>query len=53
MSAHVLLNISNEVGGKEIKCEACPAFYRLFATNLICSGARMLDSICHKINMTF
>ena len=26
MSAHVLLNLLNELG-KEIKCEACRAFY--------------------------
>ena len=29
MSAHVLLNLFN-VLGKEIKCEACRAFYTLF-----------------------
>ena len=23
MSAHALLNLLNELGGKEIKCEAC------------------------------
>ena len=34
MSAHVLLNLLNELG-KEIKCEACRAFYLFFATNLI------------------
>ena len=34
MSAHVLLNIKR-VGGKEIKCEACRAFYLVFATILI------------------
>ena len=34
MSAHVLLNLSNELG-KEIKCEACRAFYLFFATSLI------------------
>ena len=33
MSAHVLLNVLNEVG-KTMKCEACRAFYRLFATSL-------------------
>ena len=31
MSAHVLLNDL----GKEIKCEACQAFYLFFATSLI------------------
>ena len=34
MSAHVLLNLLNELG-KEIKCEACRAFYLVFATSLI------------------
>ena len=34
MSVHVLLNILNELG-KEIKCEACRAFYEFFATSLI------------------
>ena len=34
MSAHVLLNLLNELG-KKIKCEACPAFYLFFATSLI------------------
>ena len=29
MSAHVLLNLLNELG-KEIKCEACRAFYLFF-----------------------
>ena len=33
MSAHVLLDLLNELG-KEIKSEACRAFY-LFATSLI------------------
>ena len=32
MSAHVLLNLLNELG-KEIKCEACLAFYLFFATS--------------------
>ena len=35
MSAHVLLNLLNEMWGKEIKCEACRAFYLFFATSLI------------------
>ena len=35
MSAHVLLNLLNELGKKEIKCEACRAFYLFFATSLI------------------
>ena len=34
MSAHVLLNLLNELGN-EIKCEACPAFYLVFAMSLI------------------
>ena len=31
MSAHVLLNLLNELGKRE-KCEACRAFYLFFAT---------------------
>ena len=34
MSAHVLLNLLNELE-KEIKREACRAFYLFFATSLI------------------
>ena len=34
MSAHVLLNLLNELG-KVIKCEACRAFYDFFATSLM------------------
>ena len=30
MSAHVLLNLLNELG-KEIKCEACQAFFLFFS----------------------
>ena len=33
MCDHVLLNLLNELG-KEIKCEACQAFYLFFATSL-------------------
>ena len=47
MSAHVLLNLLNELG-KEIKYEACRAFYLFFATRLNKfnnTRARMLDSI--------
>ena len=40
MSARVLLNLLNELG-KEIKCEACRAFYFFFATSLI-------NSIIHE-----
>ena len=35
MSAHVLLNLLNELGKRDIKCEACRAFYLFFATSLI------------------
>ena len=45
MSAHALLNILNELG-KEIKCEACRAFYLFFATSLI-------NSIIHDTNFRF
>ena len=41
MSAHVLLNLLNELG-KEIKCEACYEFNKFNYTR-----ARMLDSIYH------
>ena len=34
MSAHVLLNLLTS-WGKEIKCEACRAYYLFFATSLI------------------
>ena len=34
MSAHVLLNLLTS-WEKEIKCEACRAFYLIFATSLI------------------
>ena len=34
MSAHVLLNLLNTLG-KEIKCEACRAFYYLFTMSLL------------------
>ena len=34
MRVHVLLNLINELG-KEIKCDACRAFYLFFATSLI------------------
>ena len=45
MSAHALLNILNELG-KEIKCEACRAFYLFSATSLI-------NSIIHDTNVRF
>ena len=40
MSAHVLLNLLNELGKRD-KCEACGAFYLFFATSLI-------NSIIHE-----
>ena len=40
MSAHVLLNLLNELG-KVIKCKACRAFYHFFAKSLI-------NSIIHE-----
>ena len=33
MSAHVLLNLLNELG-KTVKCEACRAFYLFFVSSL-------------------
>ena len=47
MSAHVLLNLLNE-WGKEIKCEACRAFYLFFRNEFNIfnnTRARMIDSI--------
>ena len=35
MSAHVLLNLLNEVGKRDKMCEACRAFYLYFGTSLI------------------
>ena len=35
MSAHVLLNLLNELAEKETKCKACLAFYLFSATSLI------------------
>ena len=52
MSAHILLNLSTDLG-KKIKCEACRAFYLLFATSFVKfndTRARILDSFYH---MTF
>ena len=51
MSAHVLLNLLNELG-KETKCEACRAFH-LFFTSLINSiiqehECKILFIIWHK-----
>ena len=52
-SAHIL-NLLNEFGGKEIKCEACRAFY-LFHNEFNKfnnTRARMLDSIYHMTILT-
>ena len=48
MSAHVLLNLLKELR-KEIKCEACRAFYHFFATSLINSTIQEqeIDSFYH------
>ena len=49
MSTHVLLNLLAS-WGKEIKCEACRAFYLLFRNEFNKfnnTRARMLDSIYH------
>ena len=47
MSAHVLFNLLN-VLGKEIKCEACRAFYHFFAMSLINSIIQE-----HESNVSF
>ena len=50
MSAHVLLILLNESGGKEIKCEVCQAFYLFFTTTFNKfnnTRARMFNSIYH------
>ena len=48
MSAHVLLNLLNELGKRD-KCEACRAFYlfRSEFNKFNKTRARMLDSIYH------
>ena len=49
LSAHVLLNLLNELG-KAIKYEACRAFYRFFRNEFNKfnnTRARMLDYIYH------
>ena len=43
MSVYVSLNLFIELG-KEIKCEACRAFYLFFATNLINSKIQKHES---------
>ena len=35
MSAHVLLNLLNELGKRDKICEACRAFHLFFPTSLI------------------
>ena len=52
MSAHVLLNLLNELRNRDKKkCETRRVFYLFFATSLIYSiirtRTRMLDSIYH------
>ena len=50
MSVHVLLNLLNRVGSKEIKCQACQAVYLFFRNEFNKfnkTRARMLDSIYH------
>ena len=47
MSAHVLLNLLNELIKKEMKYEAFQALYLFFATSLI--NSIMLDSIYQMI----
>ena len=51
MSAHILLNLSNELGKRD-KMRGLPSIYIFFATSLIINytGARMLDSIYHMTN---
>ena len=52
MSAHVLLNLLNELGKRD-KCEPCRTFYRFFATSKFnYTGARVLDSIYHYYDTT-
>ena len=49
MSAHVLLNLLNELG-KKIKCEAMPSILSVFLdefNKFNNTGARMQDSIYH------
>ena len=48
MSAHVLSNLLNDFG-KEMKCEACRAFYRFpnEFDRFNNTRTRMLDSIYH------
>ena len=49
MSAHVLLNLLNELG-KKIRCEALPSILSFFAnefTKFSNTGARIQDSIYH------
>ena len=53
MSAHVLLNLLNELG-KEIKCEVCRVTYLFFRNEFDKfnnTRVRMLDSIFHDIKI--
>ena len=50
MSAHVLLNLLNELWKKLIKCEACRAFFQCLCNEFNKfnkTRAPMLDSIYH------
>ena len=50
MSAHVLLNLSNGLGGGKIRCEALPSVLSVFANEFNKfnnTGTRMQDSIYH------
>ena len=51
MSAHVLLNLLNELGKRD-KMRGLPSIYIFFATSLIFNNTRaqMLDSIYHMTN---
>ena len=46
MSAHVLLNLLNELG-KKIRCEALPSIVSVFPNKSNNAGAQMQDSIYH------
>ena len=49
MSAHVLLNLLNELGKRD-KIRGLPSILSLFRTSLINPRARILDSIYHMTN---
>ena len=46
MSAHVLLNLLNELG-KKIRCEALPTIFPNDFNKFSYTGARMQDSVYH------